>query len=117
MKTCAWRTWSRTGICLKASTMLGGGRFGRGWSTWPALRAYGKVVVAVPPEYTTQECSRCGTIVRKTLSERTHICPKCRLVLGRDHNAGLTVLGRGLALLGDKLPQGMREVTLGERGA
>src|SRR5947208_2678607 len=75
---------------------------------------YGKVVV-VPPAYTTQECSRCGTLVKKTLSARTHVCPKCGLVLGRDHNARLTILSRGLALLGDKLPQGMREVTLGER--
>jgi putative transposase len=72
-------------------------------------RVYGKLVIAVPPEYTTQECSRCGTLVKKTLSERTHICPKCGLVLGRDHNAALTVLGRGLALLGDKLPPGMAE--------
>ena len=72
-------------------------------------RVYGKLVIAVPPEYTTQECSRCGTLVKKTLSERTPICPKCGLVLGRDHNAALTVLGRGLALLGDKLPPGMAE--------
>src|SRR5919198_3616056 len=62
-------------------------------------RVYGKVVVAIPPAYTTQECSRCGTLVRKTLSERTHVCPKCGLVLGRDHNAAVTILSRGLALL------------------
>jgi putative transposase len=72
-------------------------------------RVYGKVVVAVPPAYTTQECSRCGTLVKKTLSERTHVCPKCGLVLDRDHNAALTVLGRGLVLLADKLPPGMAE--------
>src|SRR5919198_6773428 len=62
-------------------------------------RVYGKVVVAVPPAYTTQECSRCGTLVKKALSERTHACPKCGLVLGRDHNAAVTILSRGLALL------------------
>jgi putative transposase len=91
----------------------------RAFRTWLEYlaRVYGKLVAAVPPEYTTQECSRCGTLVQKALSERTHICPKCGLVLGRDHNAALTILSRGLALLGDKLPQGMREVTLGERGA
>ena len=72
-------------------------------------RVYGKRVVAVPPEYTTQECSRCGTLVQKTLSERTHVCPKCGLVLGRDHNAARTVLGRVLVLLADKLPPGMAE--------
>jgi putative transposase len=73
----------------------------RTFRTWLEYLAwvYGKVVVAVPPEYTTQECSRCGTLVTKTLSERTHVCPKCGLVLGRDHNSAVIILRRGLALL------------------
>ena len=75
-----------------------GWRAFRMWLEYLA-RVYGKVVVAIPPAYTTQECSRCGTLVRKTLSERTHVCPKCGLVLGRDHNAAVTILSRGLALL------------------
>jgi putative transposase len=54
----------------------------------------------VPPEYTTQECSRCGYLVKKTLSTRTHRCPRCGLVLCRDHNAALNILRRGLELLG-----------------
>ena len=33
------------------------------------------------------------------MSERTHVCPKCGLVLGRDHTAAVTILSRGLALL------------------
>jgi putative transposase len=85
-----------------------GWRLFRTWLEYLA-RVYGKVVVAVPPEYTTQECSRCGTLVKKTLSERTHVCLKCGLVLGRDHNAACIILSRGLALLGDKLPQGSAE--------
>ena len=71
-------------------------------------RVYGKRVVAVPPEYTTQECSRCGTLVNKALSERTHVCPHCGLILGRDHNSARVILSRGLALL-EKLPQGIAE--------
>ena len=54
----------------------------------------------MPPEYTTQECSRCGYLVKKTLSTRTHRCPRCGLVLCRDHNAALNILRRGLELLG-----------------
>jgi predicted RNA-binding Zn-ribbon protein involved in translation (DUF1610 family) len=54
----------------------------------------------VLPEYTTQECSRCGYLVKKTLSTRTHRCPRCGLVLCRDHNAALNILRRGLELLG-----------------
>jgi putative transposase len=95
-----------------------------GWRTfiwWLEYLAhvYGKVVIAVPPQYTTQECSRCGALVKKTLSQRTHVCPKCGLVLGRDHNAARTILGRGLALLGlDTNYRGAsREVTLGEKGS
>jgi putative transposase len=49
-----------------------------GWHVFRTWLEYlagvtGKVVVAVPPEYTTQEGSRCGSRVHKTLSERTHL--------------------------------------------
>lgn len=63
-------------------------------------KVYGKVVIAVPPEYTTQECSGCGHLVKKTLSTRTHQCPKCGLVLCRDQNAALNILRRALKMLG-----------------
>jgi hypothetical protein len=33
------------------------------------------------------------------LSQRTHGCPKCGVVLGRDHNAAVTILSKGVALL------------------
>ncbi|MFL5656737.1 MAG: RNA-guided endonuclease InsQ/TnpB family protein [Ktedonobacteraceae bacterium] len=53
-------------------------------------------VIAVPPQYTSQECSACGTRVKKTLSVRTHICPGCGVVLDRDHNAALNILQKAL---------------------
>jgi putative transposase len=89
----------------------------RTWLEYLA-RVYGKTVVVVPPEFTTQECSRCGKLVKKTLSQRTHICPKCGLILGRDHNAALVILMRGLALLGllENYRGASREVTLAETG-
>jgi len=78
--------------------------------------ASGKVVIAVPPEYTTQECSGCGHLVKKTLSTRTHQCPFaiagrrlwCGWVLCRDQNAALLasagrsphILRRALKMLG-----------------
>jgi putative transposase len=68
------------------------------------LDYYGKVwdkaVVAVPPQYTTQDCSNCGHRVQKTLSTRTHVCPKCGFELDRDHNAALNILKKGLNILG-----------------
>jgi putative transposase len=63
-------------------------------------KVWGKAIVAVPPQYTTQDCSGCGHRVVKTLSTRTHICPKCLLVLDRDQNAALNILKKGLSLLG-----------------
>lgn len=58
----------------------------------------GKRVVLVNPKNTTKECSRCGCIVPKELSERTHSC-SCGLVLDRDLNAAINILRRGLASL------------------
>ena len=83
---------------LSKSISDAGWRAFRSWLDYLA-KVHGKRVIAVPPEYTTQECSRCGTRVTKTLSDRTHVCPKCGLALGRDHNAARTILGRGLTLL------------------
>jgi putative transposase len=76
-----------------------------GWSLFTRwLDYYGKiwdkVVVAVPPHYTTQDCSNCGHRVAKTLSTRTHVCPKCGFELDRDQNAALNILKRGLHMLG-----------------
>jgi len=54
-------------------------------------QVYGKTVSAVAPAYTSQNCSKCGNSVLKTLSTRTHICG-CGTTLDRDHNAGRNIL-------------------------
>ena len=56
-------------------------------------------VIAVPPQFTTQDCSGCRTRVKKSLSVRTHICPTCSLVLDRDENAAKNILHSGLCIL------------------
>jgi putative transposase len=61
---------------------------------------YGKVTVAVPPHYTSVKCSRCGHQVPKTLSTRTHKCPKCGLELDRDVNAAINILLLALRTVG-----------------
>lgn len=58
-------------------------------------KQYGKAVVAVPPYYTSQECPRCGTIVKKSLSTRTHDC-ECGFRANRDYTAALNILRVGL---------------------
>ena len=65
---------------------------------------HGIEVVAVPPHYTSQDCSGCGERVQKTLSTRTHVCPTCGLVLDRDENAAVNILAKAL------------DGTLGNRG-
>jgi len=66
-------------------------------------KIYGIVCVAVPPHFTSQDCSVCGTRVQKTLSTRTHQCPNCQTVLDRDHNAAINILKKGLKYLGNHL--------------
>ena len=62
-------------------------------------KVFEKVTVAVNPQYTSQECSSCGEIVKKTLSTRTHAC-QCGCVMDRDFNAARNILSRGLATVG-----------------
>jgi transposase len=76
-----------------------------GWAQFRAIlegkAVYaGRRVVAVPPAYTSQDCSGCGERVEKSLSVRTHICPSCGLVLDRDENAARNIQGAGQALRG-----------------
>jgi putative transposase len=60
---------------------------------------FGKVTVAVNPAYTSQECSNCGTHVKKSLSMRTHVC-QCGFVLDRDWNAAINILKLALSTTG-----------------
>ena len=57
---------------------------------------YGVPVIAVHPNYTSQNCSNCGTVVIKTLSTRTHQCPDCGYVADRDENAAINILQSAL---------------------
>ena len=77
-------------------------------------KVYGKTVVAVAPEYTSQNCSSCGNRVQKSLSVRTHIC-LCGTVLDRDHNSALNILAKGLRQTGITLNTvGTPKLTFGD---
>lgn len=73
-----------------------------GWGMFVQYTQYkaanaGVVVLLVNPHNTSQICSGCGVKgPHKDLSERTHTCSSCGLVLDRDHNAALNILKRGL---------------------
>jgi len=68
-------------------------------TTYKAENA-GRVVVLVDPRNTSRQCSRCGTMVEKSLSVRVHTCPECGLIMDRDQNAAINILGLGLQSLG-----------------
>jgi putative transposase len=63
-------------------------------------KVFGVPIVAVAPQYTSQTCSSCGELVKKTLSTRTHVCPSCGHIQDRDHNAAINILKKGLSTVG-----------------
>ena len=82
-----------------------------GWAQFRTIlegkAAYaGRRMVAVPPAYTSQDCSGCGERVEKSLSVRTHICPSCGLILDRDENAARNIQRAGQALQALTAPVG-----------
>ena len=60
----------------------------------------GRRVIAVPAQYTSQDCSGCGERIPKSLSVRTHVCTSCGRVLDRDENAARNIQWAGQALRG-----------------
>jgi putative transposase len=59
-------------------------------------RVFGVPVITVPPHFTSQDCSKCGTKVNKSLSTRTHNCSHCGHIQDRDWNAAINILKKAL---------------------
>jgi putative transposase len=96
---------------LQPAKMLRDGRLARFISdaSWSMLRQLleskaanaGRKVIAVPPQWTSQKCSKCGKLVQKSLSVRTHCCPHCGYVADRDTNAAQVIYRLGLSRQGE----------------
>ena len=70
------------------------------WSKFRQSLSYkaeeaGRILVAVNPVYTSQDCSACGHRLKKALSMRRHVCPCCGLDMDRDENAARNILRLG----------------------
>jgi putative transposase len=76
------------------------------YTTYKAESA-GRPVVLVDPRNTSQRCSKCGSMVSKTLDVRIHTCHVCTLVMDRDENAAINILALGLQRMG-KIPRSSR---------
>ncbi|MCH3921278.1 RNA-guided endonuclease TnpB family protein [Limosilactobacillus sp.] len=62
---------------------------------------YGKQLIVVKPNYTSQICSTCGYHSgKKPLEIREWTCPKCGIHHDRDINAAVNILRRGLKAVG-----------------
>lgn len=68
------------------------------FTTYKAENA-GRLCEQVDPRGTSQQCSACGEMVEKDLSQRIHDC-SCGSRLDRDHNAALNILSLGLQTAG-----------------
>ncbi|AFZ36025.1 transposase, IS605 OrfB family [Stanieria cyanosphaera PCC 7437] len=60
---------------------------------------FGKITIAVPPHYTSQDCPACERRIKKSLSTRTHVC-ECGYTEDRDIAASINILKKGLSTLG-----------------
>ena len=91
--------------CLSIKNMLKNDRLARSisdvaWNNFlltlrSKAESAGVVFVDVNARGTSQECSACGQVVPKNLSQRWHSCP-CGCSLDRDENAARNILARGL---------------------
>jgi len=84
--------------CLAKSINDAGWYQFRKWLEYFGVK-FGKITIAVNPAYTSQQCSSCGTTVKKSLSTRTHIC-RCGCILNRDWNAAVNILKLALSTAG-----------------
>ena len=54
----------------------------------------GREIILVNPKGTSQMCSVCEEIVKKSLNTREHVCPYCGYTADRDVNAARNILDR-----------------------
>jgi putative transposase len=109
---------------LKISSMLKNNTLAKSisdasWSKFKEILIFkaeeaGRLVELVNPAYTSQDCSGCGKRVKKELSERTHDCKSCGLILDRDHNAAINILKSAVGQIACKLTCGTSQSVLQE---
>ena len=75
------------------------------WSTFFFMLEYkaeraGTRFEKVDPKYTSQTCSRCGTVDAKSRKDERFRCVHCGFTDDADHNAAVNVLSRGMSIWG-----------------
>lgn len=75
------------------------------WSTFFFMLEYkaeraGTRFEKVDPKYTSQTCSRCGTVDAESRKDERFRCVHCGFTDDADHNAAVNVLSRGMSIWG-----------------
>lgn len=75
------------------------------WSTFFFMLEYkaeraGTRFERVDPKYTSQTCSRCGTVDAESRKDERFRCVHCGFTDDADHNAAVNVLSRGMSIWG-----------------
>lgn len=70
-----------------------------GWGIFKTMLQYKTNVVLVNPKYTSQTCSECGEVDKKSrLSQSEFCCTSCGYISNADINAAINILSKGIAL-------------------
>jgi putative transposase len=78
----------------------------QGWGSFATILGYkleerGGHLVTVDPAYTSQSCSECGTVDRRSReSQAVFACRHCGFRTHADHNAAINILRRNTASMG-----------------
>ena len=93
---------SRTGG--KRKSRLNKSILDQGWFEFRRQLTYklawlGGSLIAIPPQYTSQTCSRCGCVDKQNRQTQAKFkCIACGFEINADHNAALNILAAGLAV-------------------
>jgi putative transposase len=70
-----------------------------GWGMFKTMLEYKTSVVKINPKYTSQTCSECGEVDKRSrLSQSEFVCTSCGFVSNADVNAAINILSKGIAL-------------------
>ena len=104
MSRSASGTLDAPGKNVRAKAGLNKSILDQGWFEFRRQLVYklawlGGALLIVPPQYTSQTCSRCGCVDRANRPTQAKFkCTACGFELNADHNAALNILAAGQAV-------------------
>ena len=104
MSRSASGTVEAPGKCVRAKSGLNKSILDQGWFEFRRQLAYklawlGGALLAIPPQYTSQTCSRCGCVDKKNRPSQARFkCTACGFECNADYNAALNILAAGRAV-------------------